>query len=162
MIDVRLERRLGIGAALEHRAGVKPGSEEWDRALTVLRDYFNGYRFSGATESLYNPQQVLRFVEGYEGLDLANLLKDGEVESHLATLQDRNQDLSAGEMNMITRSPNHFRVVSEFARESGATLRDVVAEDLDARAVSEQTTSYLYYLGRLTFAPWLRFSHSVG
>jgi Predicted AAA-ATPase len=142
-----------VKAALEHRAGLQPGSEAWTCALSALREYFNGYNFIGGTEALYNPQEVVQFVEKYERGRHGEVVADREVlEAKIDILLDQNQEFSRSQAHLISRSPDHFRAASHFASKSGAVVQDRVLSNIVASDVAFQVTSYLYYLGRLTLA----------
>lgn len=156
-IDVSLEPELaGLCGFHEHelRELLERVTEEREtpgvdveKHLGVMRDWYNGYRFSEDAETLvYNPTNVLYFLERFhrrgeppKQLHDANLRTDQTKLAFLARMS-----AGKGVIEELTEGKGEIRVLQLLDTFSLGELTAQLSEAPDAVA------SFLYYLGLLT------------
>ncbi len=138
-----------IGAALAEVVAAcgLPGSET-EQALTQMRLYYNGYRFTDApTELIYNPTLALYFLKHYQ-----------ESCAPPDDMLDSNLEMDRGKLNYIAALPGGAEVIVRALNDEAALsthslahrfgVEDVLAAHKDTRFM----LSLLYYFGVLTLA----------
>jgi len=124
-----------------------PASEA-GQALTQMRLYYNGYRFTDApTELIYNPTLALYFLKRYQ----ENCAPPDEM-------LDTNLEMDRGKLNYIAALPGGAEVIVRALNDEAALsmrslahrfgVEDVLAAHKDTRFM----ISLLYYFGVLTLA----------
>jgi hypothetical protein len=138
-----------IGRALaEVVAGCGQPASKAEEALTQMRLYYNGYRFTDApTELIYNPTLALYFLKHYQGKGQAP-----------ANMLDDNLAMDRGKLSYIAGLPRGAEVIVKAIEDSAELAVPVLAhrfgvEDI-IRLPKDATfmASLLYYFGALTLA----------
>jgi hypothetical protein len=129
-------------------------------ALTLMRKYYNGYWFKGATEPLYNSTQALYFLDklSRNKLNVDKLLAM-DAASHpalLARLSDTNVKLSNSFVKLARSVPQGERAVAQLLGVSAplasvALERVIALEDLLVAPTADALQALLFYQGIATF-----------
>jgi hypothetical protein len=129
-------------------------------ALALMRKYYNGYVFYGATEPLYNSTQALYFLDklSRNKLNVDKLLAM-DAASHpalLARLSDTNVKLSNRIVKLARSVPQGERAVAQLLGASAplasvAVERVIALEDLLVAPTPDALQALLFYQGIATF-----------
>nr|VFK26315.1 MAG: Predicted AAA-ATPase [Candidatus Kentron sp. MB]VFK35626.1 MAG: Predicted AAA-ATPase [Candidatus Kentron sp. MB] len=117
-----------------------------DEALTMMRTFYNGYRFSRRTEELvYNPTLALYFLKVFQ--------RDCRYPDRIL---DSNLAMDRGKMHYISRLPEGRQLIFDaLAEETPVTISELadrfgVEDMLYAPKDTSFVASLLYYFGILT------------
>jgi hypothetical protein len=128
-------------------------------ALTLMRKYYNGYWFKGATEPLYNSTQALYFLKRLSmgDVDIDELLAM-DAANHpalLARLTDTNVHVSNSIVELARSVPQGERAVAQLLGKSVPLERGlervITLENLVSQPTAEALQALLFYQGIVTF-----------
>jgi hypothetical protein len=128
-------------------------------ALALMRKYYNGYWFAGATEPLYNSTQALYFLKRLSmgDVDVDELLAM-DAASHpalLARLTDTNVHVSNSIVKLARSVPEGERAVAQLLGKSVPLERGlervITLESLVSQPTAEALQALLFYQGIATF-----------
>ncbi len=131
--------------------------EKADEAVTMMRTFYNGYRFSRrAEQSIYNPTLALYFLKVF-----------ARECRHPDEVLDNNLAMDRGKMHYIARLPLGREVILEALADAESVRvpriadRFGVEDMLHARKDTDFVASLLYYFGILTLGGMSPFGEMI-
>jgi hypothetical protein len=128
-------------------------------ALTLMRKYYNGYWFKGATEPLYNSTQALYFLDklsrSQPDVDELLAMDAANHPALLARLTDTNVHVSNSIVKLARSVPQGERAVAQLLGKSVPLERGlervITLENLVSQPTAEALQALLFYQGIATF-----------